>query len=50
VLYGKVGELAAIDDSTGTVLDVCCGTGTIGLSLAKVYLKSVYFRLIYHPF
>lgn len=35
VLYGKVGELAAIDDSTGTVLDVCCGTGTIGLSLAK---------------
>jgi methylase of polypeptide subunit release factors len=37
VLYGKVGELASIDDNTGTVLDVCCGTGTIGLSIAKVF-------------
>jgi len=34
VLYQKIGELAQVDAETN-ILDVCCGTGTIGLSLAK---------------
>lgn len=35
VLYSAVGEWAQLD-ADSTVLDVCCGTGTIGISLAKV--------------
>ncbi|KAG7266228.1 hypothetical protein CRUP_014344 [Coryphaenoides rupestris] len=35
VLYSTVGEWAQLDQDS-TVLDVCCGTGTIGISLAKV--------------
>lgn len=37
VLYSAVGEWAQLDQDS-TVLDVCCGTGTIGISLAKVIL------------
>lgn len=37
VLYSTVGEWAQLDQDS-TVLDVCCGTGTIGISLAKVIL------------
>lgn len=37
VLYSAVGEWAQLDQDS-TVLDVCCGTGTIGISLAKVWL------------
>lgn len=37
VLYSAVGEWAKLDQDS-TVLDVCCGTGTIGISLAKVTL------------
>lgn len=33
-LYQLIGHLAHVDESTA-VFDVCCGTGTIGLSLAK---------------
>lgn len=33
-LYDLIGELAQVDKSTA-ILDVCCGTGTIGLSMAK---------------
>lgn len=33
-LFQKVAEVAVIDEET-IVLDVCCGTGTIGLSLAS---------------
>uniref|UniRef100_A0A665X2V1 tRNA (uracil(54)-C(5))-methyltransferase n=1 Tax=Echeneis naucrates TaxID=173247 RepID=A0A665X2V1_ECHNA len=33
VLYSAVGEWAQLDQDS-TVLDVCCGTGTIGISLA----------------
>uniref|UniRef100_A0A672P6A8 tRNA (uracil(54)-C(5))-methyltransferase n=1 Tax=Sinocyclocheilus grahami TaxID=75366 RepID=A0A672P6A8_SINGR len=36
VLYSAVGEWAQLDQDS-TVLDVCCGTGTIGISLAKVW-------------
>uniref|UniRef100_A0A1A8FYW0 tRNA (uracil(54)-C(5))-methyltransferase n=1 Tax=Nothobranchius korthausae TaxID=1143690 RepID=A0A1A8FYW0_9TELE len=40
VLYSAVGEWAQLDlDST--VLDVCCGTGTIGISLAKRVKKVI---------
>lgn len=35
VLYSAVGEWAQLDGDS-TVLDVCCGTGTIGISLANV--------------
>lgn len=34
MLYAKIQQLAQIDENT-TVLDVCCGTGTIGLSMAS---------------
>ncbi|XP_027024846.1 tRNA (uracil-5-)-methyltransferase homolog A [Tachysurus fulvidraco] len=34
VLYSSVGEWAQLDQDS-TLLDVCCGTGTIGISLAK---------------
>ena len=37
LLYSKVGEACDIDEKT-IVLDICCGTGTIGLILAKVIL------------
>lgn len=37
VLYNKIGEIAEIDANTN-ILDVCCGTGTIGLSLSKVHI------------
>ncbi|KAG0712530.1 tRNA (uracil-5-)-methyltransferase A [Chionoecetes opilio] len=40
VLYEKIGSLAELD-SESMLLDICCGTGTIGISLAdrckKVY-------------
>lgn len=35
VLYSSAIELAEVNKST-TVVDVCCGTGTIGLCFAKV--------------
>ena len=34
VLYQCVGDLAELSD-TSTLVDVCCGTGTIGLCLAS---------------
>lgn len=38
VLYKKVAEWSNVTSDT-TVLDICCGTGTIGLSLAKSAAK-----------
>lgn len=35
VLFDAAKDLASINSQT-TVLDVCCGSGTIGLSIAKV--------------
>lgn len=35
VLYKKIGENCELDANT-ILLDICCGTGTIGLTLAKV--------------
>lgn len=35
VLYTVIQDWAQLD-SGSTVLDVCCGTGTIGLALARV--------------
>ncbi|XP_076354261.1 tRNA (uracil-5-)-methyltransferase homolog A isoform X5 [Tachypleus tridentatus] len=39
VLYSTVAEFANLTPTT-TLLDICCGTGTIGLSLAKYHLNS----------
>uniref|UniRef100_A0A8C1KZN0 tRNA (uracil(54)-C(5))-methyltransferase n=1 Tax=Cyprinus carpio TaxID=7962 RepID=A0A8C1KZN0_CYPCA len=44
VLYSAVGEWAQLDQDS-TVLDVCCGTGTIGISLAKVVKKVIGIEL-----
>jgi tRNA (uracil-5-)-methyltransferase len=38
VLYNSVAELSRPTDNT-TVIDICCGTGSIGLCLAKVLLS-----------
>ncbi|XP_072290226.1 tRNA (uracil-5-)-methyltransferase homolog A isoform X2 [Eucyclogobius newberryi] len=44
VLYSTVGEWAQLDENS-TVLDVCCGTGTIGISLAKRVKKVIGIEL-----
>ncbi|KAF7687173.1 hypothetical protein HF521_014401 [Silurus meridionalis] len=44
VLYSSVGEWAQLDHDS-TVLDVCCGTGTIGISLAKRVRKVIGIEL-----
>ncbi|KAA0716949.1 tRNA (uracil-5-)-methyltransferase -like protein A [Triplophysa tibetana] len=44
VLYSAVGEWAQLDQDS-TVLDVCCGTGTIGISLAKKVRKVIGIEL-----
>lgn len=35
VLYKKIGDICELDEKT-VLLDICCGTGTIGLVLASV--------------
>lgn len=40
VLYTVIQEWAQLDGGS-TVLDVCCGTGTIGLALAPVSLPAL---------
>lgn len=42
VLYELAIKMGKIDSET-TVLDICCGTGTIGLCFAKVNVYSLYF-------
>uniref|UniRef100_A0A7N6BVZ5 tRNA (uracil(54)-C(5))-methyltransferase n=1 Tax=Anabas testudineus TaxID=64144 RepID=A0A7N6BVZ5_ANATE len=44
VLYSAVGEWAQLDGDS-TVLDVCCGTGTIGISLANRVKKVIGIEL-----
>ncbi|KAE8634801.1 hypothetical protein XENTR_v10002442 [Xenopus tropicalis] len=44
VLYSAIADWAQLDQNT-TVLDVCCGTGTIGISLAKKVKKVVGIEL-----
>ncbi|XP_069557773.1 tRNA (uracil-5-)-methyltransferase homolog A [Brachyistius frenatus] len=44
VLYSAVGEWAQLDQDS-TVLDVCCGTGTIGISLAQRVKKVIGIEL-----
>lgn len=44
VMYSAVGEWAQLDENS-TVLDVCCGTGTIGISLAKRVKKVIGIEL-----
>jgi len=46
ILYSQVGEWCGdISDNT-TVLDICCGTGTIGLTLAKRVSKVVGIEMV----
>lgn len=44
-LYNLVGEIANVDSST-VLIDICCGTGTIGLSLAKKVKKVIGIEMI----
>ncbi|CAH2295616.1 tRNA (uracil-5-)-methyltransferase homolog A [Pelobates cultripes] len=44
VLYSKIADWAQLNQNS-TVLDVCCGTGTIGISLAKKVKKVVGIEL-----
>ncbi|KAK1156596.1 hypothetical protein AOXY_G25588 [Acipenser oxyrinchus oxyrinchus] len=44
VLYSAVGDWAQLNPDS-TVLDVCCGTGTIGISLAKNVKKVIGIEL-----
>ncbi|KAM4808114.1 tRNA (uracil-5-)-methyltransferase homolog A [Rhinophrynus dorsalis] len=44
VLYSAIAEWAELDQNS-TVLDVCCGTGTIGICLAKKVKKVVGIEL-----
>ncbi|KAJ6656513.1 hypothetical protein lerEdw1_003638 [Lerista edwardsae] len=44
VLYSSIQDWAQVDQDT-TVLDVCCGTGSIGISLAKKVKKVVGIEL-----
>ncbi|KAG8597344.1 hypothetical protein GDO81_002256 [Engystomops pustulosus] len=44
VLYSAIADWARLDENS-TVLDVCCGTGTIGISLAKKVKKVVGIEL-----
>ncbi|XP_056145483.1 tRNA (uracil-5-)-methyltransferase homolog A [Lampris incognitus] len=44
LLYSAVGEWALLNQES-TVLDVCCGTGTIGISLAKRVKKVIGIEL-----
>jgi len=45
VLYGTVGDLADLK-STTTLVDICCGTGTIGLCLADRVKQMIGVELI----
>jgi len=40
VLYSRIGDICGVDKDT-ILLDICCGTGTIGLTLASVRLGFV---------
>ncbi|NWR33941.1 TRM2A methyltransferase, partial [Tachuris rubrigastra] len=44
VLYTAIGEWAQLSPDS-TVLDICCGTGTIGISLAKKVKKVIGIEL-----
>ena len=38
-LYSGIGDLIDADPARTTLVDVCCGTGSIGLTLAKRLAK-----------
>lgn len=44
-LYAKIADWAACDREKTVVLDVCCGTGTIGLTLATRATQVIGFEL-----
>jgi hypothetical protein len=41
VLYSQVADWCNVSPAT-TVLDICCGTGTIGISMANVSFRQKY--------
>ena len=45
LLYQKIGDFCSIDKDT-VVLDICCGTGTIGLTLANVKISFIFALII----
>ena len=45
VLYKTAGDAACLDEKS-TLIDVCCGTGTIGLSLADRCKKVIGVELV----
>lgn len=49
VLYTAIGEWAELSQET-TVLDICCGTGTICISLAKVGSFSSWIEATFYLF
>eukprot|EP00095_Tigriopus_kingsejongensis_P011202 maker-scaffold263_size232787-snap-gene-1.22 protein:Tk11202 transcript:maker-scaffold263_size232787-snap-gene-1.22-mRNA-1 annotation:"trna (uracil-5-)-methyltransferase homolog a" len=46
LLFKTIGDLVQLNPETSTVLDVCCGTGTIGISLAKLCKKVIGVELV----
>ncbi|RNA09498.1 tRNA (uracil-5-)-methyltransferase -like protein [Brachionus plicatilis] len=45
VLYEKIGDISGLDNET-ILLDICCGTGTIGLTLANKCKKVIGVEII----
>jgi len=50
VLYSAISEFAGLTDDSSTVLDVCCGTGTIGMLLASVSRFLQIYKLLHGAF
>jgi tRNA (uracil-5-)-methyltransferase len=48
LLYNTVGRMAGVGPST-LLLDVCCGTGTIGITLAKQVWLHAWIMCITQP-
>ena len=48
-LYSGIGDLIDADPARTTLVDVCCGTGSIGLTLAKRLVKYVYMHVYTYP-
>ena len=48
-LYSGIGDLIDADPTRTTLVDVCCGTGSIGLTLAKRFVKYVYMHVYTYP-
>jgi tRNA/tmRNA/rRNA uracil-C5-methylase (TrmA/RlmC/RlmD family) len=45
VLYSLIKDSMKLDTDT-ILLDICCGTGTIGITLANVKIRNLTFSII----